>query len=110
MACARPSAATRLSLHPATTWIFRKTRSFPSPAHTEFGFCGKLPRRPYTAHEFPSRRKGTKKSPKCDAHVTKRTFKATRRCEWSYQHHSRRRRATKENGRVPIEITTGGSI
>ena len=38
MALTRPPAATRLSLHPATTWIFRKTRSFPSLAHTRFGF------------------------------------------------------------------------
>src|SRR5262245_20814377 len=32
------SAATRLSLHPALAWIFRKTRSFPSLARTRFGF------------------------------------------------------------------------
>jgi hypothetical protein len=25
-------------LHPAIAWIFRKTRSFPSPAHAGFGF------------------------------------------------------------------------
>jgi hypothetical protein len=37
-ALTRPPAATRLSLHPAITWIVRKTRSFPSLVHTRFGF------------------------------------------------------------------------
>ena len=42
MALTRPPAATRLSLLPTIAWIFRKTRSFPPPAHAGFGFLLQL--------------------------------------------------------------------
>ena|SRR5439155_23732452 len=33
-----PTNPNSMSSHPATTWIFQKTRSFPSLAHAGFGF------------------------------------------------------------------------